>query len=48
MTVQTVTADELEVLAFEHPGTEIHVGKHEADITIDGRMYVARIEGEQP
>ena len=44
MTFRTVTADELEALAFDHPGTEIHVGRHEADITIDGCMYVARIE----
>lgn len=45
MTVRTVTADELEAIAFEHPGTEIHVGRHEADITIDGCMYVARLDG---
>ena len=45
MTFHTVTADELEAIAFDHPGTEIHVGRHEADITVDGVMYVARLGG---
>ena len=43
MTIKTVTADQLELLAFES-GATIHIGAHEADVTIGDVHYVARIE----
>ena len=43
MTIRTVTQDELERLAFEARAT-IHIGAHEADVTIGDVHYVARIE----
>ena len=43
MTIKTVTADQLEALAFES-GAPIHIGAHEADVTIGDVHYVARIE----
>ena len=44
MTFHSVTPDELQQLAFDHPGVLIHVGQHESDVTIGGVMYVARVE----
>ena len=44
MTIKTVTPDQLELLAFES-GATIHIGAHEADVTIDDTMYVARLGG---
>lgn len=44
MTIRTVTQDELERLAFEARAT-IHIGAHEADVTIDDVHYVARLGG---
>ena len=44
MTIKTVTADQLEALAFES-GATIHIGAHEADVTNGDTMYVARLGG---
>lgn len=44
MTFRTVSMDRLEELAYES-GEPIHVGAHEADCTVDGVMYVARLDG---
>ena len=44
MTIKTVTADQLELLAFES-GATIHIGAHEADVTIGDVHYVARLGG---
>lgn len=44
MTIRTVTAEQLEVLAFDS-GAPIHLGAHEADVTIGDTMYVARLDG---
>lgn len=43
MTIRTVTPDELEALAFDS-GQPIHLGRHEADLTIGDTMFVARLE----
>lgn len=42
MTFRTVTPDELQAIAFES-GAPIHLGAHEADCTVAGVMYVARL-----
>ena len=44
MTIKTVSPDTLELIAFDS-GAPIHIGAHEADVTIDGTMYVARLDG---
>lgn len=42
MTFHSVSRDELEAIAHANQAT-IHVGAHEADVTVAGVMYVARI-----
>ena len=40
--VLTVTADQLEAIAFA-ADRPIHLGAHEADVEVEGVLYVARI-----
>ena len=45
MTIKTVSVDTLAQIAFES-GNVIHMGRHEADVQVDGVLYVARIGGD--
>ena len=44
MTFRTVSHDDLERIAFEHPGTQIEAGDHCDHLIVNGAYYCARRE----
>ena len=42
MTVRTISPEALAQIAFDS-GQPIHFGAHEADVTVDGVMFVCRL-----